>query len=279
MIRLAHIINPVIVNESSDLHIAQSITFETLRIAQKFAQGNVNIDIYSTQFLEDRSIVPEWINVTPDLERSVLDAGTFQVERKLPLLKDILDRLYSASDADYFIYSNVDIAVLPHFYIAIKEIINKGYDAFVINRRTISNRFSSQSEISLMFAEAGVSHPGFDCFIFKRDAYTDYFLSNACIGVSLVGKVLISNMIIHATKFEVFRDLHLTFHIGNDRIWKSSSLDDYRRHNEVILNQVLEYHNYDKRFKEFSFLRRYIPTNSFKSFLLKLKDIRYSQRS
>ena len=35
--------------------------------------------------------------------------GDFQKEIKLPLIHDILERLYNASDADYLIYTNVDI--------------------------------------------------------------------------------------------------------------------------------------------------------------------------
>ncbi len=70
----------------------------------------------------------------------MLDCGRFAVPRKLPLIKDILGRLYDASDAEYFIYTNVNIGLMPNFYVAVNAIIESGYDAFVINRRTISLR-------------------------------------------------------------------------------------------------------------------------------------------
>jgi hypothetical protein len=31
MIRMAHMVNPVLVNPSSDLHVAQPVTFESMR--------------------------------------------------------------------------------------------------------------------------------------------------------------------------------------------------------------------------------------------------------
>jgi len=88
MRKIAHIINPVIVKESSDLFIAQPITFETMRIAQEFARGHVDVALYSAQYPEDRPIIPEWFQMTPDLDRSILNIGSFHAKRKLPLVKD-----------------------------------------------------------------------------------------------------------------------------------------------------------------------------------------------
>ena len=204
---IAHIINPVIVNESSDLFIAQPITFETMRIAQEFARGDVDVALYSAQYPEDRPIIPEWFQMTPDLDRSILDIGSFHAKRKLPLVKDILIRLYDASDAEYFIYTNVDIAMMPHFYVAVNKIIENGYNAFVINRRTISQEYTNVDQLYLMFSQAGEKHPGYDCFVFKRDFYPGFNTGAACIGANWIGRVLITNLICHSTKFDVFDDL------------------------------------------------------------------------
>ena len=45
------------------------------------------------------------------------------MRRKLPLLADIIERLYENSDAEWLIYTNVDIAVQPHFYESVASII------------------------------------------------------------------------------------------------------------------------------------------------------------
>jgi hypothetical protein len=239
MRKIAHIINPIIVNESSDLFVAQPITFETMRIAQEFARGHVDVALYSAQYPEDRPIVPGWFQMTPDLARSILDIVSFHKKRKLPLIKDILDRLYDASDAEYFIYTNVDIALMPYFYVAINKIIETGYDSFVINRRTISKEYINTDHLYLMFSQAGEKHPGYDCFVFKRDFYPRFKTGTACVGANWIGRVLITNVICYSTKFDVFEDLHLTFHIGDDRSWKTKENLDYDEYNETELHKIL----------------------------------------
>src|SRR5688572_15475844 len=115
MLSFAHIVNPVIVPETSDLFFAQPITFETMRRARAAAQEVAEVALLTAQYPEDRPLVPDDFVATPDLERSALDLGEFKIPRKLPLVRDILDRLYeSAPQADFLIYTNVDIAVMPH---------------------------------------------------------------------------------------------------------------------------------------------------------------------
>ncbi len=239
MRRIAHIVNPVVVGENSDLYDAQPITFESMRIAKEFVRGKVDVELFTAQYPEDRSIVPDDFHVTPDLDRSILDFGTFQQPRKLPLIKDILDRLYDALDAEYLIYTNVDIAVLPHFYDSVSAIIDSGFDAFVINRRTIPDHFRNLAELPLMFACVGEKHIGHDCFVFKRDVSDNFELGKTCIGMPLIGQVLIWNLICQANNFKEFTDEHLTFHIGNDETWKDEGFSDYRRHNIEEAKQIL----------------------------------------
>lgn len=241
MLKLAHIVNPVIVNSQSDLWIAQPITFETMKLAQLFAQPDVDVTLYSAQYPEDRAFVPDHLQKTPDLERSVLDIRTFQKSRKLPLIQDILDRLHTAAtQADYLIYTNVDIALMPHFYLAVARLIHQGFDALVINRQTISKTYSQIADLPLMYAEVGKPHGGHDCFIFRRSVYPKYNLGTACIGAAKIGKVMLVNLMCHAQQFVERNDLHLTFHLGNDRTWKSPDLIDYFEHNETELIQLLQ---------------------------------------
>lgn len=240
MRKIAHIINPVLVGESSDLFVAQPITFETMRIAQRFALGQVEVELFSTQYLEDRPIAPADFHSTPDLEESVLDYANFQERRKLPLLKDILDRLYRATDAEYLIYTNVDIGLLPHFYLAVNQFIQAGYDAFVVNRRTISNQYEDVEQLPLMYAQVGQPHRGWDCFIFRRQVYPQYKLGTVCIGATRVGLALLSNMVAYANNFHEFKDAHLTFHIGDERNWLNKAYADYDVHNTHQLVEIVE---------------------------------------
>jgi len=226
MLKLAHIINPVSADTTSDLYVAQPITFETIRRAKQYANGVVDVELYSAQYIEDRHIAPSYFIPTPDLVHSILDFGNFREKRKLPLFKDILNNLYEATDADYLIYTNVDIALQPYFYVTVNAIINENYDAFTINKRIISDKYKFIDEIPLMLAERGGIHGGHDCFVFKREVYPKYVLGNVCLGIGGVGSTLLLNLVCHANCFALFSDKHLTFHIGDEHLWRDVSYSD-----------------------------------------------------
>lgn len=228
---LAHVINPVLVDRSSDLFVAQPVTFETMRIARDFSAGQVSVELFSAQYPEDHPTVPHGFQITPDLEKSVLDYAKFERHRKLPLLKDILDRLYEAASAEFLVYTNVDIALLPHFYLTVAQFIGAGHDAFAINRRTIARTYTRVEQIPLMYADLGQPHRGWDCFVFRRDVYPSFILGSVCVGAPHVGLALVANLVAHAGAFKEFKDQHLTFHLGDDRRWHSGAYADYAEHN------------------------------------------------
>ena len=240
MRRIAHIINPVVVSETSDLFVAQPITFESVKIAREFASRRVDVDLYSAQYPEDRALVPREFCLTPDLERSVLDVGTFANPRKLPLIGDILQRLYDSSDAEYFVYTNVDIALMPYFYAAIDALLKKGYDALSINRRTIHPRHTSVRSMPLLYAEVGKPHPGSDCFVFRRDAYPRYNLGTISVGAFWIGTAMLVNLGYQAEKLRVLKNTALTFHIGDDAGWRKPEYADYEEHNARQVARVID---------------------------------------
>lgn len=245
--KIAHIINPVKANQFSDLYAAQPVTFKTMKTAKEFAGDKVEVEQLAVCYPEDHEIVPDYFFKLKDLKESVLDIIQPDKKRKLPLIKNILDRVYNYSDASYFIYSNIDIALMPHFYVVVKKIIEQGFDAFVINRRTISKKYTDIKDIPLMYCATGEHHPGFDCFVFKRDMYKNFNLGTACIGANWIGRVLIVNLIANAGKFKIFDNLHLTFHIGDDRNWKNHEFYDYDRHNETQLYNTLLHFSKNKK--------------------------------
>lgn len=247
---IGHIINPVIVDKSSDLYRAQPITFETMRIARDFALNVVEVRLLTAQYPEDRALVPEWFQPTSDLERSILDIGTFRKERKLPLLVDILDRLYTgAPEADYLIYTNVDIGLMPYFYTAVNHMTEMGFDAFVINRRTIRKKQDDVKKIDLMYSEIGIKHPGYDCFVFKKSLYPIFKLGTACVGANWIGRVFIVNLICHSDNFRIFDNSHLTFHLGDEMSWKNPDFNDLHEHNEMELHKILLEYQAERLFR------------------------------
>jgi len=241
MIRMAHILKPVQAGPESDLFRAQPVTFETMRRARIQAGSAAEISFLSAQFPEDRDWVPDDFERTPDLENSI----QFVPSRKLPLIRDILGRLDRASDADYFIYTNADIALVPEFYCEVVNLIRSGYDAFVINRRTIPDTFDGVRDIPKMLLEKGEPHPGYDCFVFSSKHYRHYRLGEACVGTKWIGRLLVLNLMIHAERFEIFREAHLTFHLGDRKEWKNPEYAPYRRHNENEMFKVLSSYEAD----------------------------------
>ena len=236
----AHIINPVIVPPTSDLYVAQPVTFETMRVARDFASGKVGVQLISAQYPEDRSFVPDGFMTTPDLDRSVLDVGSFEMKRKLPVLRDIVERLYEAApEADYLIYTNNDIALMPYFYLAVNALIDSGYDALVINRRIVWGDYRRLDEIPLMYAEADQKHEGHDCFVFRRDVFPQYKLDDICVGTPYIGRVMLWNVFCFGRKYKEFKDLHLTFHLGNPPMrFQAGGQEDYVMHNKTAAARV-----------------------------------------
>ncbi|MEH6764505.1 MAG: hypothetical protein V7655_08390 [Aequorivita antarctica] len=238
MYKLTHIINPVKVSEASDLFVAQPVTFETIRRAKAFAKDIADISLITAQYEEDKNIIPGYFIQTPDLKQSVLDYGSFTKQRKLPLLKDILQRAVDyQSNTDYVIYTNTDIALMPFFYSFINEKIEEGYDAFIINRRTISKKHTLESLYSA-YSEFGIEHPGYDCFIFKKELFNKFILEKICVGAKSVGLALYLNLVLYSNKFCEFDIEHLTFHIGNDRIWKNKDFKGYELYNEAEFRKI-----------------------------------------
>lgn len=238
--KIKHIINPVVVPETSDLFIAQPVTFESMRVAKQNAtKKGVTVELLATCYQEDESLVPSYFNYAGQMERSVLNVGSFQRKRKLPLICDILDKV-DYEDDDIIIYTNVDIAVQPDFYLKVKEIYDSGLRAFTINRRTIPQHYTSPTQLSDMYKEHGERHPGHDCFVFTGKMLSTFSLGLGCIGANWIGRILLSNLMAHCEEFETLPDEFLTFHIGDDRSWKVSELNDYDMHNESELLKVIE---------------------------------------
>ena len=231
LIRIAHLINPFKAPETSDLYTAQPITYETMRRAREQAKGVAVVELWSAQYPEDRDAVPAGFTPTPDLTRSVSDLATFEQPRKYPLIKDLLDRLYEATSAEYLVYTNIDIALQPHFYQTCTEIIQKGHDAFIINRRRISGEYTKIEEIEQMQAEKGLPHPGFDCFVFHRDLYPRFKMNGICIGVPFIGITLSQNLFALAKNPKVFDKEYLTWHIGLE-IFKKRAPREYFYYNK-----------------------------------------------
>lgn len=238
MNHVVHIINPVKVSENSDLHYAQPITFESMIRARNTSKYADKVKLVCTHFEEDRSIVPAEFQSLSNLSRSVLDVNPKLKQRKLPLIADILGKLDEVDDFNYLIFTNMDIALMPFFYDTVFSYIEKGHDAIVINRRRISGNYRTIAELPLMYADMGKSHPGFDCFVIKKELLQEFVLGEICVGISFLEATLVHNIFSFATNPLFVPDAHLTFHIGMDVLVPRTN--DFYKHNRKEFFENIE---------------------------------------
>jgi hypothetical protein len=81
----------------------------------------------------------------------------------------------------------------------------------------------------MLYADIGKSHPGFDCFVMKKELLQRLILGNICVGIPFVEVALLHNLFSFANSPLFLPNLHLTFHIGLDVMPKRNK--DYYWHN------------------------------------------------
>ncbi len=226
---IAHLVNPFKVPAGANFGFVQEVTFASMLAAREFAGGKVQVELLAVGYEEDEPAMPAGFRRCSPLQRSVLDTGSFNKKRKLPLIAELLDKLAGNSTAEYLIYTNADIALMPQFYTAVNAFLENGHDALLINRRGIASTYNSVQQLPLMYSDYGKPHPGFDCFVFKRELAGKLLLGNICIGIPFLEVSLVHNLIAHAQNLKLIDDLHLTFHLGTEVMPPVD--EEYYRHN------------------------------------------------
>lgn len=235
--KIAHIINPVKVpeNHPSYLYYAQPITFMSIIKAKEYAESHVKdltIELFTTQYEEDREIIPSDFKILSNLEKNVHDYFDLKNKnKKLPLLRDIIQKLYDNSDADYFVYSNADITLMPNFYEYVVGRINNGCTSLCIHRCDIPKyksgevKFDATTEDYALMCKASGTHTfGHDCFVFPRSCVPKLTLSNVFVGFPPVGTVMKNQLKRHCSGFrEVHSKERMTFHLGADKAWSKKT--------------------------------------------------------
>lgn len=238
MIKLAHIINPVSAPPGSELHRVQPITLESIRRARELTAAGVDVELYAVGYEEDGPVIPSFFLRLDDLDRSVLDLGSFTKKKKLPLIADILSRLHENTDSDWLIYTNADICLMPQFYSAVAAMIAEGHDAILITRRRISAAYGNIDQLPMMYSEIGGYHPGYDTFVFHRSLLDRFVLDHICIGVPFIEVTLLHNFIAFAKNLRHADDLHLTFHIGME-VMPPIDQEYYRYNRNIYEKKIL----------------------------------------
>ena len=229
MTTIAHIINVVSENENKALAEIQRLTLASFQKAKAYSEDSQNIKQLVCYHKNHPVSIDASFETLPPLEKSILDIGNLNNRRALPLLKDILELANKNSKADYIIYSNADIGLMPQFYNTVNDYIKNGHDALVINRRRVKSTLNKVEDLDAIYSEVGKAHIGYDMFVFKRSLFEKFILSNTCIGIPFVGNDLFYNLFCFAEKPILLTDKHLTFHVGLElaKEWGSSELEKH----------------------------------------------------
>lgn len=233
-ISFSHIVNPFPAPADSEHGIASRITFASLRKAVAVAQeAGVGVDVRAVVLPGDERAVEPPAVLAPRLARTVQDIRALRPVRPLPLIADILSRGAEGASGSHLIFTNMDIALQPHFYTTLRELIlEKLGDAapFVVYRRNIASHYGRVEDLPEMYTAEGERAYGFDCFVFPARYLADLDLGSCCIGSGHFDYLLY--MALDAVSgFRVARvgDIPLTFHIGNAIEWVRNI--DYVEHN------------------------------------------------
>jgi len=228
--RLTHVINPFRPPDASPAASAQRAAVKSIELAVRTARSIDNappldIRVVAVAAPEDRPAAPPFADDFVPLDRALPDVVDIRPCRTLPLIQDLLRLGAAAIDApsdddDLLIYTNSDIGLTPTFYALVARLAREA-PAFAIRRRNIDAAITDPTELPLMLAQIGEAHEGTDCFVMPRSVAADIDLG--CVAIALPGiehAVLcaVDAAVGHASKS--FRNLHATFHHGDDRVWE-----------------------------------------------------------
>lgn len=244
--KVAHIVNPIKDIDKPDLQYIQAITFVSMDNALRFYEKDnqaIDYEIVTTQYPEDHISIPTHYRKLSDLERSVLDVDHQLKGKKLPLIHDIFQKALEETESDYIIYTNIDIALKPGFYDYVNQKINDGFDAIVINRRRINwvsgNAADADKDVINYYGQIGRSHPGFDCFVLKRELVEQMILKEICIGISFLETSIIHNIAAFAKNPTYIFDQDLTFHLGTE-VLVPRKANPFYWHNRNLFFKVIQ---------------------------------------
>lgn len=245
MLRVAHIVNPFGARSGS-LPRDQRIALAAMKRARDVAAPLVDVELLSTQYEEDAAAIPPFVRKTANLEASVRDVKGLERGRKLPLIGEILDNAYATSDADYLIYTNVDICPFPWFYADVARLLGGGYDGLAINRLDAPLSLDDlpgdeDRALDTLFVAATLEHIGIDCVVFRRELFPRMEFRGVCTGVPPVGQALLDNVEAHSRRFVWGKHGRFTCHIGRDNgtwIRDKDAEQALRRYNNAEYAQI-----------------------------------------
>lgn len=232
-VSFTHVLNPFRAPAGSEHAIASRLTWQTLRTAQRHAaEHGVAVNFRAVILPGDEAAVEPPATPWAQLTRTVQNIAPLKPSRPLPLIADVLRAGAGTASNTHVVFSNMDIAVQPHFYTALHELITStlGRDVpFTVPRVNIPAALAD-GPIEAMRAARGTPGLGFDCFVVPRELVGRLDLGNCCLGAAHFDLLLFMALdAVSGGRVSQVESARLTFHLGNDIAW--SAMIDYVEHN------------------------------------------------
>ncbi len=231
-VSFTHVVNPFPGRPGSEHAVASRITWASLAVAVECARAiGLEVSIKAVILPGDEGAVEAPATTIAYLERTVADVAALEPVRKLPLIGDLLRVGAEAVSSSHLIFTNMDIAVQPGFYVRAAELVGTlGPDVpFMLPRLNVPAELAGATLEELYAAEGPLGH-GFDCFVIPHHLLGGLDLGNACIGAGHFDLLLVMQL----DRLSGYRSRHLlderlTFHLGNEIGWVTQI--DYLEHN------------------------------------------------
>ena len=117
---------------------------------------------------------------------------------------------------------------------SLQKDINKKLDQILdVKAELIKLKKDLSSGASMKNIQTGKKHAGYDCFVFKKSAYSKFILGHIVIGINWIDEILLRNVLTFACNPIVLQSPYMTFHMGDDLIWKDRDYTDQRKFNQL----------------------------------------------
>lgn len=199
----------------------QNVAVESwLNIKRKFPD---NIEIINLQFLDEKETFSDYYHDIRTEFGLTVSSKTYEPNsiKKLPVISEIIVKGFSLSQADYVIYTNSDVILLPRL---IEYILTEKPDCMAGPRLDIENINSFQDVLDEKVVPVRNEIAGYDFFVFEKNwfkKYKKYFISKFVIGKHLFDVDYAGLMVLFGKKYHIANSypmMALHIHHGIDSV-------------------------------------------------------------
>lgn len=168
-------------------------------------------------------ILPEATHLVQKAVASDLDPSFPPLPLLGPLIETAMEFVSTKAPPQLVVFSNADIGLFPNAYSRIWQLSQFGKAAGSITRRTLPEPLIYAHSLKDILMREGKPHKGSDFFFFPANLLRKLSFLNLSLGVPPIGQIFAFQLFLRNSLFSEFRGERVTFHIGNEAIWRRRS--------------------------------------------------------